>query len=803
MFFGGRPASAEECRRRDASPRPARRVPAIVRSNRWLMHDAARRARLVLVSVLAVSLYTTVTAAQFPGELRGRIVVSATGAPVPAAFVELPALGRSALTDATGSFFLRGLEPGRHTLTVRRIGFILWVGDVEVANGQATTLQVTLVSDPLALDGIEVTTTRTPLGAAGTEANIRINRDEIERSGARTAGEIARRAAGVVVREDGPGSAQTISIRGSEADAVLVLVDGVPLNDPVTGVADLSAIPSATIESITVLAGAQGARYGARAQAGVVLVETRAPLTGGELRTAAGSLGEWSAGGEAGVARYHRSGTGGGTEPGQPPLFAVTAGGHLRRVGGEFNFARVPGIDETIERRVNADLSEQAGFLTAAARVAGGELRLRAGAESLDRGIPGRGYAPSTEARQEMDRTRASLGWRRWGHALSGTASVAAVGQRVRYADPAPPFGFPYDDMTRARAWEARGEVGRTGGTLIRSHGLGFDVIRQRADATALADNAPRTRTDLGVFAYTALGSTLGEWDAELSLQARLDRGGDTAEAGSGEVPDETDSAGSSGSWFVNRAVSARLTNGSVTLHVSNGSGFSPPSLGDQFFREGVAVAPNPDLRAERIPSEWEAGASLTHRQPGGLGVAGGIRGFHGNVRGMIVWLPDFRFVWSPRNADVKRRGLESWAEVGHTGLGVRLAGSYSLAAVTFDRPGADNDAQVTYRPRHTGRVTGAWTQGQWHAEVAGSYTGTRYPAAATVNPLPPFWTIGVSAGRDWTIGGMTLGTALHVDRLLDEKDSLIFGFPEAGRRIRLEARVRPAGPSTFQGESW
>ncbi len=749
-------------------------------------------------------------AAQFPGELRGHVVSATTGAPVSAALIDLPNLGRTALTDGTGTFHLRGLEPGLHEIVVRRIGFTTWTGEIEVFNGRVTTPRISLETAPITLSGVDVVADAgVGPGATAGLATTRFGRDEIQRQGARTVGDVVRRIPGATVREDGPGGAQTISIRGSDPDAVLVLLDGVPINDPVTGVADLSAVPAGTIESVTVLAGALGARYGARAQAGVVLVETRAPGAGAEVWSTLGSLGEWGVGGEAGASVGR--------------AFALSAGGATRRVSGEFDFRRVPGVDETIVRRVNADVTELGGFLAGRAPFAGGEIRLRAGAETLERGIPGRGYAPSREARQELERARGTFGWRRSGERMTGTLSLAAVQQRARYRDPSPPISLPYDDVTRARSWEARGEIGRIGeGSLVglagdaesgtgptvrrpslRAHGLGVEILRQRVDATSLADGEPRARTDFGGFAHAALGTAIGSWDAELSFQGRVDRGafdhgpdgGSTTEPRTGADTDR---------WFVNRAVSARLTSESVTLHVSNRSGYSPPSLGDQFFREGVAVAPNPELRAERIPSEWEAGASVTGRVPGALDAAAGVRAFRGDIRGMIIWLPDFRFVWSPRNADVKRRGVESWAEVTHPGLGLGLNVSWAVAAVTLDRPGTDDDdAQVAYRPRHTGLVTARWERGSWRSEIAASFTGTRYPAAAEVNPLDPFWTLAISAGREWSLGGFAIDTAVHVDRLLDEKDSLIFGFPEAGRRIRIEARLRPAGSLSPTGESW
>src|SRR5690606_6681226 len=95
-------------------------------------------------------------------------------------------------------------------------------------------------------------------------------------------------------------------LRGSGADAVLVLLDGVELNDPITGEADLSAVPADGMESVTVLVGARSAAYGPRAEAGVILIETRGDAADRSASASLGSLGSASAavawGGRAPVA---------------------------------------------------------------------------------------------------------------------------------------------------------------------------------------------------------------------------------------------------------------------------------------------------------------------------------------------------------------------------------------------------------------------------------------------------------------------------------------------------------------------
>ncbi|MFL5539739.1 MAG: TonB-dependent receptor plug domain-containing protein, partial [Longimicrobiaceae bacterium] len=559
----------------------------------------------------------------------------------------------------------------------------------------------------------------------------------------------------------GPTGAKTASIRGSAADEVLVLVDGVALNDPVTGEADLSAVPAGTIERITVLPGARTARYGARAVAGVVLIETRAAEARQAVELSAGTLGEWGARGEAGGAL----GRG-----------AWSAGGGLRRVGGGFDYPRDVN-DPTIVRRTNDDLREWSAFGAGAAPLGGGELRLRGGWDGLDRGIPGQGHTPTVDARQEMGRGRASASWRRTSARSSLSLLLAGATQRVRFSDPLPPSGLPYDDTTRVRTAELRVEGERalpeTG--LVRGVGAGVQAGVQHVDAGSLSPLAPRTRRDFGVFADARGGTTLARLPLSLSAVARVDRDGVT------------------GDWFVSRSLSAGTAVGAVRVEIANRSSFSPPSLGDQFFREGVGVVANPDLRPERVPNEWELSASADARA-GAAELTLSAAAYTGDVKGMIVWLPDFTFRWSPRNLDVDRRGADARLQAAFPAARLRLSGAWSIARITYVQDGEDSGIQVAYRPEHSGLFTGEWSPGPWRAELAARYTGLRYPAPAKVNALPGFWSAEAGLSREWRAGGWTAVTAIDVDRLFGERESLIAGYPEPGRRVRFDLRLRRSG---------
>ena len=71
------------------------------------------------------------------------------------------------------------------------------------------------------------------------------------------------------------GSVQSVSLRGSASAQVLVLVDGVRLNDSRQGAPDLSQIPVEIIERIEIVRGGTSALYGADAVGGVVNIITK------------------------------------------------------------------------------------------------------------------------------------------------------------------------------------------------------------------------------------------------------------------------------------------------------------------------------------------------------------------------------------------------------------------------------------------------------------------------------------------------------------------------------------------------
>lgn len=129
------------------------------------------------------------------------------------------------------------------------------------------------------LDPLTVTSARWPVKASENGRQIiTLSAAQIAAMPGNTIEDVLRVSAGVELQQRGPaGAVNNVIIRGGTFQQVLVLIDGVRINDPVTG--HFSAnfpIPKWQIERIEILKGPAAAMYGSEAVGGVIHIITKA-----------------------------------------------------------------------------------------------------------------------------------------------------------------------------------------------------------------------------------------------------------------------------------------------------------------------------------------------------------------------------------------------------------------------------------------------------------------------------------------------------------------------------------------------
>jgi vitamin B12 transporter len=146
------------------------------------------------------------------------------------------------------------------------------------ATAQTASIEETKL-DTIIVNGSRLDQTMTEIGSSVSV----ITRDDLEELGVDFALDAIATAPGLTVNQNGAfGGNASVRIRGASNDQTLVLIDGVPVNDP-TGTGggyNFAYLDTDTIERIEVLKGPQSTLWGSDAIGGVVSITTKRPTEG-------------------------------------------------------------------------------------------------------------------------------------------------------------------------------------------------------------------------------------------------------------------------------------------------------------------------------------------------------------------------------------------------------------------------------------------------------------------------------------------------------------------------------------------
>jgi vitamin B12 transporter len=520
------------------------------------------------------------------------------------------------------------------------------------------------------------------------------------------AAELLKKIPGVTVRSaGGDGQRQVVLLRGASEEQVLVLLDGVRLNEASGGGVDLSEIPAGSIARIEVVTGSAAALYGAEAMGGVILLLTRSAYERSEAEVST-SLSSFSTL-RANAARLDQFGS-----------WGVFAQVNALESSGKFTFTDT---NDRPRERQNNDAQQLSGLIKAE-RVLGEawSLSLIGKASLSQRGIPGPEQFESLSAHQEVKRLflAAQLNGKELSPGLEYRFMASLRAGDTFFEDPTPQLGRPFEaaatEFSPSMGWrflwrppEALTLVGPLASLPSPNmFGEGGPTALPLVGEALLLSEAPR---------LSLLGGDFS-WSYEEMNSEEISTGESHRIRGSMALFSEL-------SWGALRVAPALRLEGSSTfgvapvprlglsyqlgeslqLKASAGRSYRAPSLRDLFLRVD-GISGNPDLSPE---DAWEvsSGFSLERR-----GVALSANLFAREARNIILFVQESAF-------EVKAQNFEGYTTKGaelHSVLHWKrlvLEGNYTHLNTQGENglslPGVPTDKVV-------GRLT--WKEDRWQA---------------------------------------------------------------------------------------
>ena len=582
------------------------------------------------------------------------------------------------------------------------------------------------------VDEVIVTATRLPAIVADTPGARVIDSRTIEQRGAVFAADILADVPGLsVVRSGAFGGVAQVRMRGASPGKTLVLVDGVPVNDPaeVNGAYDFSGFELGDVERIEVLSGPQSSLWGSDAIGGVIAFTTR-EIDGVRAEAETGSYGTVRGRLAAGMANE---------------TYAFAAWVSRFDTDGISAADAADGNPEA-DGFDNTTLGAKGRYAFSGTVAVDGALRWSDSHADLD-GFPAPTYAladtaDTTDSEQASGFVRlrvAALGLK---HQFSVSAS-----QIDRNTVSAFPSAFTAD--RRVYRWQADGAEGER---------LTYALGAEREDTSgSLSTGLSR---DLGT--TSLFGVARYEVSDRLSVTGGLRR-------------DDTDDFGAETTGRISAALDL---DGGLILSGAFGTGFKAPSISQAVCDFCFSAAPVPVLRPETAASaEIALGwASADGRLQGRATL------YRLNVEDQIT------YVFNPVSfdsfyvnvAETRTDGveLEGRADLG-SGFDLTLAYGWT------DARDGTTGARLLRVPEHAGSATLGWTGGRLSGALTVRAEGDQDDAGGV---REGFVTANLNAG--WQVTEAVALTA-RIENLADERYQQVFGYGEPGRSAYVGVRLR------------
>lgn len=535
---------------------------------------------------------------------------------------------------------------------------------------------------------------------------------------------------GVLIKNYGPGSLASSSIRGGNANQTAVIWNGFNINNPMLGQTDFSIIPEFFADKISMQYGGGSAQWGSGAVGGAVLLNSSTQFNKGfdaEINVGAGSYG-WLR--QSFKTNYSNNNW----------IFKLKVFNEYSP--NNFRFQNSITLQKQLQKHARTQGQGLLGEVVYRLNK-NGTLSIAAWLDNYNRQIPPL-LNQTSVAKQKDDNLRITSQWRQQLSKGQLAVRVAWFNQGIHYSDSLKNMNA----TSRAKSLLAEAEYKFHPGKHREIHA---GITNNYTTATA---DEYKKQAQLNSFALF-IGETAHFFNNKIKPSVSFRK-------------EFNDNKEAPFTWYAGGEIALYKN---ISLKLNAASVYRNPTINDLYWQPGG----NKNLKPESGKT-GDIGLCLNE-----INLAKNITAkteitlFNRKMKNQIIWLPENGY-WSAQNLDrTESKGIETKTIIRYSNKKwfTALTVSTNYIEATNEKARYENDAsvgkQLIYVPMYSGNGSIAIGYGKLIVKYTVQYSGYRYTTTDNLDYLEPFWLHGFYAACSLSAQKTKFQLYLKINNLLDE----------------------------------
>jgi len=497
----------------------------------------------------------------------------------------------------------------------------------------------------------------------------------------------------VFLREYGPAGLSLASVRGTGAQQMAILWNGLNIQSPMNGQKDLRLLPAFFFEEAEIIYGSSAGLAGSGAIGGTVKLSTAIPAMKGwkgDVTLAGGSFGMRAGGLSLSYGdKAFRS---------KISLYSSRGRNDYRF----FNTRKNPPVEEYLRHARSQQQGLQFQSLIRGEKSA---MDIHYMHLSSDRQLPAGIFENGSRKSQQDAGNYVKLGWKRGSKNHYWHINAGWIGEKIYYNDTS--LNLHARNRSRSLVFQPDYTLMLNKKWMMRT---GIFLRYDRARLDPLSEDVDRHEEAL-------LLSWIFTPDNKLIMHFNL-RQGRSSQGVHPFIP----------TWAASRAFGKWTLKGKISRH------YREPTLNDLFWQPGG----NPNLRAER---GWAGDLTILYEFGNDkYRFSAAFSAYTNAMLDQIVWQPASGGIWQPDNVDQSyTRGLEGRMQASTMIGRLRLKSGAMLAYTRALRDSWTNQLQMAFVPRWTGNTQLEASYKRWTLSYKHRFSGIRYSDNSNSYPIEAF----------------------------------------------------------------